>query len=157
MKKFKYEFTKLIKALIFAGMALCLVGFGVNLYLNIANGISTAANPVYPILQYVLMYFVTVLLFVLLVSFLISSYYAVDEKHFVTCFGFIKSKYNIKNVEIITLDRATNKLSVTFSDNSFIIIVVKEQWYNEFVEAILAVNPKIEYEIKSKKADNKDK
>jgi hypothetical protein len=156
MKKFKYKFTKLITALIYVGLALCVIGFAINLYLNISVGISSAANPVYPILQYVLMYFVTVVLFVLLLSILLSSYYAVDEKYFITSFGLIKSKYKISDVEIISLDRATNKLSVTFSDNSFIVIVVKESWYNDFIEAIIAANPKIEYNIISKENKKED-
>jgi hypothetical protein len=156
MKKFKYKFTKLITALIYVGLVLCVVGFAINLYLNISVGISSAANPVYPILQYVLMYFVTVVLFTLLISILLSSYYAVDDKYFITCFGLIKSKYKISDVELISLDRATNKLSVTFADNSYIVIVVKDNWYNDFVEAILAANPKIEYSIISKENKKED-
>ena len=38
MKKFKYKFTKLITALIYAGIALSVAGFAVNLYYCIANG-----------------------------------------------------------------------------------------------------------------------
>ncbi len=156
MKKFKYRFSKLITGLIFAGLVLCVVGFGINLYLNITNGISYAADPAYPIIQYVLMYLVTIALFVILSSFLISSYYAIDGKMFMTCFGLIKSKYDIEKIEVITIDRNTNKLSLTFADKSFIIIVVKEEWYNDFVEAIIAENPKIEYSIKSKDGEKKD-
>jgi hypothetical protein len=59
-------------------------------------------------------------------------------------------------VELICLDRSTNKLSVTFADNSYIVIVVNETWYNDFVEAIIAANPKIEYSIISKENKKKD-
>lgn len=158
MKTFKYKFSKLIYTLIYVGIALCVVGFGINLYFCITVGISSAANPVYPIIQYAAMFFVSVLLFVLLISILISSYYAVEGKHFKTCFGLIKSSYNIEDIETIELDRTTNKLSVYFKNGNYIVVVVKEEWYNDFVQAILDVNSKIEYSIKSKtEKDNNDK
>jgi hypothetical protein len=156
MKKFKYKFSKLITILIFVGLAFCIVGFCLNLYLNITNGTSSAADPIYPIIQYTLLYFVTVVLFVLLVSFLVKSYYAVTEKYFITNFGFVKSKYNIELIETISLDRTTNKLAITFEDTSFINVVVNETWYNDFVDALLAANPKIEYSIISKDGDKTD-
>ena len=59
MKSFKYKFTPLMKALMIFGMVLCGVGFGVNLYYCLTNGIKHAADPVYPIMQFVLMFLVT--------------------------------------------------------------------------------------------------
>jgi hypothetical protein len=138
------------------GMVLCIVGFGLNLYLTISKGVSSAADPVYPILQYTLMFFVTIVLFVILVTILVSSYYAIDDKTFTTCFGLIKSKYPIDEIDVITLDRKTNKLSVTFLNGSYIIIVVKEEWYNQFIESLLAANPKIEYAINSEENEKKN-
>jgi hypothetical protein len=156
MKKFKYKFSKLIMVLIYVGMALCVVGFALNLYVAITKGISSAANPFYPILQYTLMFFITIVLFVILLSIAISSYYSIDDKNFVTSFGLIKSKYAISEIDVITLDRKTNKLSVTFLNGNYIIIVVNEEWYNQFIESLIAVNPKIEYAINSEenKKDN---
>ncbi len=157
MKKFRYRFSRLTYWLIIAGIALSVVGFGLNLFVCIKNGISSAADPVYPIIQYTLMFAVTVALFAILLSILISSYYLVDKEQIVTSFGFIKSKYKIKDIETIELDRNTNKLSVYFSDDTFVVIVVKEEWYSQFVQAILDINPKIEYSIKSKENTPDDK
>lgn len=164
MKTFKYEFTKTIKILIYVALVLCAVGFGVTLYQVIRYGLASAPNPEYKIIQYVLMFAVSVALAVILVSILKNSYYAVDEKHFITCFGIIKSKFEIKNVETIVLDTNANKLSVYFKgevkdgveiEGQFIVIVVKEDWYNDFVTAILKVNPKIEYKVTAE--DKSDK
>ena len=58
MKIFKYKFSKLTKSLIYAGIALCVVGFGVNIYSLIVSDIASAANPFYPILQHALMFLV---------------------------------------------------------------------------------------------------
>lgn len=154
MKTFKYKFTKLMKALMILGMALCGIGFGVNLYYCITNGARHAADPVYPIMQYVLMFFVTVVLFTLLLSIMLRSAYIIDGKTFKTRFGFITSKYDVEKIENITLDRKTNKLTVTFTSGEFMVIVVRQEWYDEFITELLLANPKIEYNVIS--LDNSD-
>lgn len=156
MKTFRYKFTRLTFWLIIAGMVLCAAGFALNLYQCIRYGIASAADPVYPIIQYTTMFIVTVALFAILLSVLIFSAYIVDDKYFRTRFGFIVSKYDVKKIEYITLDRKTNKLAVTFDDDNYIVVVVKEEWYEDFVQALLKVNPAIEYEIKSLENDKKD-
>lgn len=135
---------------------LCAAGFALNLYQCIRYGIASAADSVYPIIQYTTMFIVTVALFAILLSVLIFSAYIVDDKYFRTRFGFIVSKYDVKKIEYITLDRKTNKLAVTFDDDNYIVVVVKEEWYEDFVQALLKVNPAIEYEIKSLENDKKD-
>lgn len=157
MKKFRYKFTKLMTALIIIAMVLSVVGFALNLYFCIKNGIKTAAQPLYPILQYSLMFFVTIVLFALLSSMLFSSYYIVDKKYFKTQFGFIISKYELEKIESVVDNKKTNKLTVIFENGEYIVIVVKPQWYNDFVEALLAANRKIEYSIVSLDKDDLDK
>lgn len=157
MKKFKYKFTKLITALIYVGIALSVAGFGINLYYCIANGIKGAADPVYPILQYTLMFLVTITLTVLLLSVLVSSCYIIDGKYFKTKFGFIVSKYDVENIDTIVDNKKTGKLTVTFANGEFMVIVVKQEWYNDFIEALLAANRKIEYSIISLDKTDLDK
>ncbi len=146
MKIFKYKFTKLIYALIGVILVLSVAGFAITLWQVIDFGIDTA-NPTFTVIRYILMFIVTIALIVILISLLISSYYAVDKKSktIKTSFGFIKSSYDIKTIDTVMLDRTTNKLTVVFEDEHFIVIVVKEEWYEDFVQAILDVNPKIEY------------
>ena len=133
MKTYKYKFTRLIKIFIYVGLALSAVALGFNTYSICVYDFASSQNIVYPILQYSLMYFVAVLLFVVLLSLLISSYYRIDGKTFKTSFGIIKSKYDVDKIQSILLDRNTNKLSVYFDENTFIVIVVKEEWYEEFI------------------------
>lgn len=147
MKRFKYKFTPLMKTMIWLGVALSVAGFIANLVMCITNGVSSAANPLYPVLQYSLMFFATVLLFAILVSVIARSAYVIDGKKFKTQFGFIISKYNIEDIDTVTLDRKTNKLAVTFENGNYIVIVVKQDWYNDFIDAMLKANPKIEYSI----------
>lgn len=156
MKKFKFRYSKLTVALIYIGLALSVAAFAMNTFYVITDGIKTALNPFYPILRYSLMYFISVLLCVVLVSLLISSYYAVDKKYLKTCFGIVRSKYDVTKIETILIDRNTDKLSVFFDNNSFITIAINEEWYDEFSDALLAANPKIEFSIASKDGDKKD-
>lgn len=156
MKVFKYKFSKLTHALIYAGIALCVVGLGINIYTVIVSDIKSAANPVYPIIQYVLMFLIPVVLLVLLISLLVSSYYSIEGQTFKTSFGLIKSKYDISKIQNVVLDRTTNKLTVYFDGNTYIVVVVKEEWYNEFIDVLTKANSKIEYTINSKESDGKD-
>lgn len=139
------------------GMVLCGVGFGVNLYYCITNGARHAADPVYPIMQYVLMFFVTVVLFALLLGIMLFSAYIIDGKYFKTRFGFITSKYDVEKIDAVTLDRKTDKLTVTFKSGEFIVVVVRQEWYDEFITALLLANPKIEYSVISLENDGTDK
>ena len=159
MKVFKYKFTKTITGFIYLGLALSVAAVAADTYLVIAEGIKSAANPVYPIIQYTLMYVVGILLFIILLSLLLSSYYAIDGTTFKTSFGIIKSKYEVNKIQSIILDRTTGKLSVYFDENTFIVIVVKEEWYEDFIDELLKANPKIEYSVKSKenKPDDTEK
>ncbi len=159
MKVFKYKFTKTITVFIYLGLALSVAAVAADTYLVIAEGIKSAANPVYPIIQYTLMYVVGILLFIILLSLLLSSYYAIDGTTFKTSFGIIKSKYDVNKIQSIILDRTTGKLSVYFDENTFIVIVVKEEWYEDFIDELLKANPKIEYSVKSKenKPDDTEK
>lgn len=142
--------------LIALGMVACAAGFAVNLWLCITKGIPATTNAIFTIIRYTIMFIVTVAMFAILLSLLISSYYAVDKEHIKTRFGFITSKYSIKDIDVITLERNTNRLTVTFKNDSFLVIVVKEQCYDDFVQAILDAKPAIEYSVISKTGEKGD-
>ncbi len=143
--------------MIYVGLALCVTGLGLNIFSLITSDIASAAKPVYPIIQHALMFLIPVVLGIILVSLLFSSYYSVDEKTLKTSFGIIKSKYKIEEIQSILLDRTLNKLTVHFKNSSFIVIVVKEEWYNEFIDALCKANSGIEFSINSKENDGENK
>ena len=158
MKKFKYKFTTATLVLIYLGLALSAVGIALNTYNIFVERVWLYANNSLPIIRYVLVYAVAVALAVILISLLLSSYYAVDDKNFKTSFGIIKSSYDVKTIKLISLDRATNKLSLYFEEDRYIVIVVKKDWHDEFIDALLKANPEIEFSIESKEnhIDNDD-
>ncbi|MDE6868204.1 MAG: hypothetical protein K2J83_03570 [Clostridia bacterium] len=157
MRTFKYKFTKLTTTLIYIGIALCVAAFGVNIFSIITGDVAASANPVYPIIQYTLMFLVPIVLLVVLISLIISSYYSIEGSTLKTSFGIIKSKYDISTIDTILLDRNTNKLTVYFKNNNFVVIVVKEEWYDEFIDALCKANKNIEFSIKSKDPDKDNK
>lgn len=135
-----------------------MLGFGVTLYQVLTYGISSSAEPSYTIIQYVLMFAVSIGLAIILISLLFRSYYAVNGEYFITSFGIIKSKYKISDILSIELDRKTDKLTVYFkgeikngveTENPFVVIVVNPEWNEKFVDAILEIKPEIEFSIKS--------
>ncbi len=156
MKIFKYKFTKPILLLIYAGIALCFIGLGLNTYFIATSNINEAANIVYPIIQYTLLFLIPIILLIILISLVVSSYYSIDDKIFKTSFGIIKSKYDVKEIQSIVLDRSTNKLAVSTINGNCFMIVVKEEWYQEFIDALCKANPLIEYSINSKNNDDED-
>ena len=159
MKVFKYKFTKVTTILIYVGIFLCALCVGLNIFSIVTSDLSSSANIVYPVIQYTLMFLIPLALAVILVSLLVSSYYSIDEKWLKTSFGVIKSKYDLKDIKTLLLDRTTNKLSVYFNNESFIVIVVKEDWYDDFIDALCSANDKIEFTINSKenKKDDEEK
>lgn len=157
MKVFKYKFSALTRVFIWLGLALAAVAFGLTLYNVLSKSYNNSANIVYPIISYVAMFFVSTLMAVILISLLVSSYYAVGDKKFRTSFGLIKSTFLTDNITRILLDRETGKLTVHFKDNTFVVVVVKPEWYEDFISELLKCNPAIEYTINSKTSPPDDK
>ena len=161
MKIFKYKFTKLTISLIILGIVLCFIVLGINIYSIVTSDVKSAANLVYPIIQYTLMFLVPVVLLVVLLALVLSSHYSIDGKFLKTSFGVIKSKYDIQEIQGIVLDRESNKLVINFKNsllkNNFLIIVIKDDLYEDFIDTLCKANPQIEYTIHSIDNDiNKD-
>lgn len=151
MKVFKFKFSKLTTAFIFAGILLAVAAFSLTLYNVIKADYLYSNKAIYSIIGFVAMFIVSVALLIILISLLASSYYAVGGDELKTSFGIIKSKFKISEIDKVILDRATEKLAVYFKDETFVMIVVKPEWYEEFVNELLKCNPQIEYVINSVK------
>lgn len=147
MKVYRYKFSTLVLVLIIVCLALCAAAFSINLALLIGEINEGISMNTFKVLRYVLMFVVPAILFVILVSLLASSKYVVTGTTLKTCFGFIVSCHDIMKMTVIVLDKNTDKLTVTFTDESFIVIVVKQNWYDDFIKAILDINSEIEYDV----------
>ena len=71
--------------------------------------------------------------------------------------GIKKKKNQKKKIDCIVIEKNVNKLGVYFKDQTFIVVAINDEWYDEFSDAILAVNPEIEFSIKSEDPRPDDK
>jgi hypothetical protein len=65
-------------------------------------------------------------------------------------FGLIKSTYKIKDVTKVVYDTDTKKLTV-FNGEEYSVFPLCESWQEEFVQALRAVKPNIDYSFTSSK------
>ncbi len=139
-KYFPYQFTKTMLVLAIAVIALCIAGIGVSVYRIVRFGIRDFTDA----LQSPLLIVICVFCIAVVVCMLIKSQYIVDDTYYTTQFGFIKSKFLIKDVTRLELDTDTKKLTV-FVGEEFSVLSLSEKWQDEFISAIRAVKPEIDF------------
>ena len=141
IKYFPYKLTPVLLLLCALVILLCIAGIAVTVYRMILNGgvLSPSDFLKYPFLIGVCIFCITII-----VALLIKSQYYVTSELVVTQFGFIKTKYLLKDVTEIEHDRDTHKLTVKFGEQ-FCVISCASEWDDDFVHAILQANPNIEY------------
>ncbi|MBP5242497.1 MAG: hypothetical protein J6Z36_02260 [Clostridia bacterium] len=126
---FKLKFNKKIVVAAYAGVLLCVAGFGLNIWRFIANGGFTDA---YSVLQYSIIALVTLFAPVLLLCVVYNSKYIVEEREFITSFGFIKSKFKIADMTSIVYNKKENKLAI-YTGEPFMVFRVDSAWAERFI------------------------
>ena len=137
---FKITFSKSIYLLCVAVYVLCLAGIALSVWRIIKFGIHGFND----IIKYPFLIAVCLLCIVLVTAILIRSQYVVDKQYLITQYGLIKSKFAIKDITAVTLDSDSQKLTVNFGE-PYTVISVSPAWNEQFVRALLAVNPSIDY------------
>ncbi len=139
-KRFQYKLTKTMILLALAVILLCGVGIGISVYRVITFGIHDFTDT----LQSPFLIAVCLFCIAIVVSILIKSQYVVSPTHYVIQFGFIKSKFLIKEITSLELNTTTNKLTV-YVGEQFSVLSVNESWRDEFIAAIREVKPEIDF------------
>ena len=139
-KYFKYKFTPTLIVLAIAVILLCVAGMIVSIYRIARFGIAGFSDA----LKSPLLIAICVFCIVLMISVLVKSQYIVDDTHYTTQFGFIKSKFPIKDVTKLELNTDNQKLTVFFGEQ-FSVLSLSPEWNDEFINAIRAVKPDIEF------------
>ncbi len=121
-------------------LVLCLAGIGVSVYRLITFGVHGFTEA----LQSPFLIAVCVFCIVLVISILMKSQYAVDDTHYFVQFGLIKSKFPIKDITSLELNRDAKKLTV-FVGEQFSVLTLNEKWQDEFIAALREVKPEIEF------------
>lgn len=143
MKTYKFRLSKLVLALLIAALVASFGGIGFTVYRIYRLGFSTVLLSI----QHVVILIACVLLIVILVSILIRSCYKITDKEVLLWFGIIKSAYKIADIESVHLFTKTNKLVLYFKNERYTVIVVKPEWYNDFIKELLSKNSKIRYDV----------
>ncbi len=139
-KRFSYTFTPVMLVLIIGVLLLCSAGIAVSIWRIVQFGIKGFND----VIKYPFLIAVCVFCIVLMISLLIKSQYIVDDKHFTTQYGFVKSRFLIKDVTSIVYNTDTKKLTLKFAEE-FATFTVNPDWNEQLVRALLAVNPNIDY------------
>ena len=139
-KYFKYTFTKTIIALIIAVIALCLAGIALSIYRITRFGIAHWSDA----LKSPLLIAICIFCIVTVVGMLIKSQYIIDERYYTTQFGFIKSKFPIKDITKLELNTDNHKLTI-FVGEEFSVLSLSPAWNDDFIAALRQVNPDIEF------------
>ena len=80
--------------------------------------------------------YVACFILALMISLLVKSQYVVDETQLTTQFGFIKSKFPLKDFTSMELDRDEHKL-IVYSGESYMVIKVCAEWQDDFASVFL--------------------
>lgn len=139
-------------ALLIVALVLCAAGLAVSIYRLYNEGVHgfTAA------LQSPLLIVICVFAVVFIISVLAKSQYVVTEKHYISQFGFVKSRFFIKDVTKIELDCDTKKLTVFVGEQYMVLSIVPEQ-NDAFMQAMRNINPKIDFSFTLATAPEQDK
>ena len=150
VKTYKFRFSPMMIAVFCIGIVLCAVCFALTSwqFVEFVIGVRGDISSVWEWIKYILLYFVSVFLSLLLIAMLIRSRYIITERRLIMQFGIIFSKYEIKKIRSVCLVSGTKKLNVYFDDfkSRFITIVVKEEWYDDFIKTLTSINEKIEFD-----------
>lgn len=150
VKTYKFRFSPIMISVFCLGIVLCATCFALTSwqFIEFVGGMRGDMSSAWEWIKYLLLYFVSIFLAVLLIAMLIRSRYMISEQLLITQFGIVCSKYEIKKIRSVALLSGSNKLNVYFDDfkNRFITIVVKEEWYDDFIQTLTSLNEKIEFD-----------
>ena len=82
--------------------------------------------------------------------------YVVKKDAFISCFGIIKSKYDIKDITAIILFKKSNRLVAYFGEKKYAVILISPEFYEDFVLALREQNKAIVYDVKIEGEDTPD-
>lgn len=141
MKTFRLHYSKLIVALSFVTLAVCIGGFALNVWRFIDRG---GFTDFYTAIEFLIVAAVTVFAPVLLLTVVFHSTYTVDGKEFATNFGFIKSKFSISEMTELVYNVQKRKLAVYTGEN-YMVFRLEEEWDKAFISALQAANKHLLY------------
>lgn len=143
-KTFTIQFPASVILLGVAVILLCVLSIVVSILQINSLGINGFTD----LLKYPFLICISVFGIALVVSLFIRSQYVITDTLFISQFGFIKSKTEIKTITSVVLDTDTQKLTLYFGEEYTVLSFTKD-WNEEFVRTLLDKNPNISYSFTS--------
>ncbi len=137
---FRLRFHALIYALCVVAYLLCAAGIVLSVLRIIKYGIEGFSD----VIRYPFLIGVCLFCIVLVTGVLVRSQYVIDGETLITQFGFVKSKFSIKEITSLLYDPQTKKMTVQFGE-PYMVLSADPEWQERFVREILAVNPSVDY------------
>lgn len=141
MKKFRFDYSPLIKALIFLVIVISAAG----LVFNIITTINYASDKFLLAILYGVLCLLTAVLFFESLAIAFYGLYKIKDGYIYSYFGFIYSKTDVKDIIAVHIFKKTEKLVVYFKDEKYSVIIISPEKYDEFIAELLKANPDIRY------------
>lgn len=138
-------------ALAIGVILLCLVGIGLSIYRLSVTGIQGFSD----VLKSPFLIAICVFCIVIVVALLIKSQYVVTKTEYISQFGFIKSRFPIKDVTAIELDSDTQKVTVYFGEQ-YSVLSLPPVWVHDFIATLREIKPEIDFTFTLAQKENKD-
>ena len=133
----------LIFALIYVLAAVC---FGWNLYRLIVSLDNPVQMTAYEYIRIALCLVLPIAFAAFVTGAIISSYYLISEKHIKVAFGFLSDKYKTNDVSSLVKNVRTNRLTIVFTDESTLNVVIDPAKFDDFCSEIMKHNRNVSYE-----------
>ena len=150
MKKFVLKYSPIIWIL----LGLIAVIFSAAAVLNILDAVSFAGEIGTKFIFSLIVAFFSVVILILIISALLYGRYVIREKYLYFHFGLIFTKTDINDVFQLTHFKAQNKLVIYFKNEKYAVAIIDRKYYNDFYDALKAVNPDIIFTVNAADEDN---
>lgn len=145
MKKFLFRYSALAWIMIITIAVLFAASTAINVYDAVHFSGENTAKTVIATTVATISFFA----FISAVAAAVYGRYVIKGDYLYCRFGFFYTKTKITEIFQLTEFKALNKLVMYFKDEKYSVAVISDKYYNEFYEALKAVNPDIIYTVQS--------
>ncbi len=145
MKKFRFKYAPSVWVLLILILLLSVGGLVLNIF-NLVEFYSFKKT--INVISYAIIILITFVLTVFVLSIIFYGNYVIKGENLCVYFGFFKTKYKIEDIVCISLFKKSNKLVVYFKEQTYTVIVIDQNFYDDFVLAIRKINQQIIYDTK---------
>lgn len=145
MKKYKYNFPLLVKILLLVGGLVAIACGTLNVIRYLKNA---SQNVQLSAMDWASLSFAIILpiaYFVLAVPAYFNSYYTVTEKEIILRWGLVKNIVSLDEVTEIKFIVNKKRLELTFKDETYFLIAINSEWFEDFIDEIKQKRPQIPY------------